>query len=175
MLTREFDDDVEAYTSQPLSINYVLNEKEIRYTPDILVQTIASDFYFIEVKSFYAFQLEKNRQKFAYLQSHFREKYQRELKLISCRDIYIDAQITNLDSLYRFKKFSVSKEAEELFSELPNVINSMAYQQLCRDKNTHRFNNFMTLVAHNFFKFDATQPFDSQQSLFKKMETLCNY
>ena len=175
MLTLEFDCNVKAYVSQPLSITWVLNDTEIRYTPDLLVQTINDDFYFIEVKPFFAFQLEKNIQKFAYLQSHFREKYQRELQLVSCRDIYIDAQISNLDSLYRFKKFSVTQEVLELFNELPSVIDSTFYQQLCSDTNKCRFNNFMTLVSHNFFTFDATQSFESQQVLFEKKEPSCHY
>jgi hypothetical protein len=175
MLVLEFDCKVKAYVSQPLSITYVLNDKEIRYTPDILVQTINDDYYFIEVKSFDAFQLVKNIQKFAYLQSHFREKYQRELQLVSCRDIYIDAQISNLDSLYRFKKFSVTRESLALFNELPSVIDSTFYQQLCSDTNKSRFNNFMTLVAHSFFTFDVTKNLEFHQSVFEKQEAQCNY
>tara|TARA_R110002124_G_scaffold65577_9_gene179340 strand:+ start:455 stop:1084 length:630 start_codon:yes stop_codon:yes gene_type:complete len=171
MLTLEFDTNILAYTSQPLSINYELNDKEIRYTPDLLVQTVTGDFYFIEVKPHSIFQLEKNKQKFAFLRAHFRNRYQRELQLMRCHDIYIGAKIPNLDSLYRFKKFNVTQAAKVLFDELPSVIDSTIYRQLRRHENKHRFNDFMTLLAHDFFNFDITKNFESTQSLFKKRET----
>jgi hypothetical protein len=175
LLTLEFDGNIDAYTSQPFSITYELNDKEVRYTPDTLVQTHSGDFYLIEVKPFYAFQLEKNMQKFAHLQSLFHEKYQRELRLMSCRDIYIDVQIPNLDVLYRFKRLKVTQEVEQLFKELPNLIDSTIYQQLCSDKNKIRYNSFMTLLAHDFFNFDVTRPFECQQAVFEKREALCNH
>lgn len=117
LICLDFDTDVEAILEQPFSLNYQLDGRELRYTPDVLAQYRKRDgripVVVFEVKPYEELRLEfaKYRQRFKQMVRYCREREWR-FKIVTERDIrtpYLD----NAKFLRKYRRLAT----QELYKE----------------------------------------------------------
>lgn len=108
LLRLEFQPEVSAYTTQPISFVYKdWAGDDRRYTPDQLVR-IDEKYKFGEVKRDVVANSASFREAFSHLQMHSIGRYQAPLELVVESDIRHGEYINNLKKLYGYKAVSLS-------------------------------------------------------------------
>lgn len=96
LLLLEFEDDVIAYNTQPASFTYLVNGKNRRYTPDLIISHKHKGVYFEEIKPKDKLGSQKNIEKFDILSKAFAAISDNGLKLVTEEQIYVGSTIANL-------------------------------------------------------------------------------
>ncbi|ANG63056.1 hypothetical protein A8C75_11615 [Marinobacterium aestuarii] len=147
----EMNNNIIYFNSQPLSIEYQINGKSRRYTPDFFVKEINVVAYFIEVKSDLKELSEKEKNKFNILAELFNKAgFNLKVQFISYKSQatknaiflyrYLDNAPLNLNNNFRFK------------GDIASYLNEFKYD-----------NNLADLyykMARGEVKFDINKPID---------------
>lgn len=112
----EFARNVESFDEQPISINYRLNGRQRRYTPDFGLRWRDGRQWFVEVKPYELLQLEKNQEKFAAIGEYFRRRRDTFITMTE-RDIRHPIRMPLVKDLLRQR----DDAALEALSEMENV------------------------------------------------------
>jgi len=164
-LMLEFDDGVERYQTQPISLLYLsANDRQARYTPDFLVRS-AGGFHFEEVKPEVYTNCTKFRGLHQLHRMHIQQRCESTLHLVTDRDIRVGHTIPNLHLLYHFRrvatpnwsrqKLRANLGAAPLFGDLKDFV---ARQSL---SDTIPF----ALLFKRRYLFDVTQKLTTETRL----------
>jgi hypothetical protein len=154
LLLLEFDDSVEAYKAQPLSIAHTsINQKPARYTPDQLIRRQGEKYFFREVKPESKVD-DALKQKIAHLNEHTMNAYSAPLEIITDAEIRVGANISNLNILYSYKRVCIDHvDIAQVARRLPAEFIFSALREVCL-KLQYRDSIPFALLAHGVFKFD---------------------
>jgi len=159
LMTLEFDPHVTTYTTQPFSINYAIEGRKRRYTPDILAKYGDNSFKSIEVKPLAKFQQPKNIKKFTVLRAFFQRELDHPLILLSCADIYQGAQIDNLKRLYPYcQQRTLNKAQQHAYHQLPEQLTLVSLITTLKNDTYSAYHAAMQLVANRYLSWDVTTP-----------------
>jgi len=118
----EFDESVERYVTQPLSIAYLSErDKPTRYTPDLLIKYVDSNRIYGEVKPFSRTQSHGFLRKISWLNDILSNSQDTPLKVITCKDFKGDKMILNKRMLYQYLPLA---EREELAAAVAPFLKS---------------------------------------------------
>lgn len=168
LLLMEFDDDIEAYKTQPISIQYKDAQGHIRrYTPDYLFKRKSHGvFGFKEVKMA-AFVNEALDAKIALINRRLKKSYGSELEVITDREIRVGCRVANLKVLYSYRRCHI--DPSNVGAVLRNLPNNFMYGDLidCTRKLKLKDTMPLTLLAHGIMSFDTSAPLLNETRLYK--------
>jgi len=156
LLSLEFDDDVLAYKSQPLSIVYSnALGKDKRYTPDVLVRFKTND-QLIEVK--HADHVsEQVLRKLRLVNKHHYRLNRPLVSIVTNADFSHGETITNLVLLYNYKKVSIERcHQSDIITRIDRHI-TLGELLILSKQNKQSQVITMALIAHNLLKFDMSK------------------
>ena len=168
LLVMEFDDDIAAYKTQPISIQYKDLQGNIRrYTPDYLFKRKSDgEFGFREVKMA-EFVSENLNKKVALINRRLRRDYGSELKIITDREIRVGYTVANLKVLYSYRRICIDpSDTDRILRGLPREFkygDLISFAKMLDLKNTMP----LALLAHGVLSFDKTSPLLSETRIFK--------
>ncbi len=159
LLVMEFDDDIERYKTQPISIQYKnAFGKVCRYTPDSLFKRKSSgEFVFREVKMSNRVN-EELKAKFALINRQIMKSYDSRLEIITDSEIRVGNRIDNLKVLYSYRRVDINQsDAMEIMKALPQ---EHCYSELidCAKRLGAPDVTPLALLAHGYLYFDTTSP-----------------
>jgi len=151
-LIREFDRNIVRYLTQPQSFGYKKKRRQVRYTPDALVQLQDGTFYYDEVKPFAIYQKTLVHEHYQYLAKLFDQVIGHPLKINTANSKESNMQIPNLQRLYFFLRQRFDRTAaEDLIPKLPSKSICLAeLASLCK-KNGMQPNFGLQMVANQYF------------------------
>lgn len=169
LLLLEFDDEVESYKSQPMSIKYKNSLDEIcRYTPDYLFKRKANGkFVFREVKMSKRVD-DALKEKVALINHRINKSYNANLEIITSDEIRVGCRIDNLNMLYSYKRVQINP------ADIGVIINRMprefSYEELIDSTKKAGAKNVMplSLLAHGYLHFETSSPLTSSTRINKK-------
>lgn len=154
LLTLEFDDDVDAFVTQPLSIQWHDGDRIRRYTPDVLVWR-KDRREFIEVKP-----LEDVtpalRWKITRLDARCLERFGTRLRLVTEQDFLTGAKLANLKLLYGYKRIDLRSSCTDALAGLPSETTFAKLRAYARRSGLPEALPF-ALLAQGRYRFDPTQ------------------
>lgn len=100
----EFAPSVARYVTQPKSFSWRYQGRELRYTPDILVQYINGIYEFVEVKPLVKAKNKVFTDKFVALRKQFSFGQNSALRLMTCPTIRHQGDHIRRRQLYRYRK-----------------------------------------------------------------------
>ena len=159
LLVMEFDDDIERYKTQPVSIQYKnAFGKVCRYTPDSLFKRKSSGgFVFREIKMSNRVN-EELKAKFALINRQIMKSYDSRLEIITDSEIRVGNRIDNLKVLYSYRRVDINQsDAIEIMKALPQ---EHCYSELvdCAKRLGSPDVTPLALLAHGYLSFDTTSP-----------------
>lgn len=168
LLVMEFDDDIERYKTQPISMQYKnALGKVCRYTPDSLFKRKSSgEFVFREVKMSNRVN-EDLKVKIALINRQIMRSYASRLEIITDGEIRVGKRIDNLKLLYSYRRVDVNQpDAMEVMKALPQ---ELCYGDLidCAKRLGARDVTPLALLAHGYLSFDTTSPLVSSTRIIK--------
>lgn len=157
LLLMEFDDDIEAYKTQPISIQYKNSSGKIsRYTPDYLYKRKSrARPGFHEVKM--AARVDDELiNKLALVNVRIKKAYGTQLEIISDTEIRVGRRIDNLMALYSYRRLDINNsDAVRLLNNMPS---EFCYGDLIDHAKRLGAKNVtpLALLAHGRLTFDTT-------------------
>ena len=169
LLILEFDDEIESYKSQPISIQYKNTLGETcRYTPDYLFKRkVSGKFIFREVKMFERIN-DELKEKVVLINRRLTSSYDSKLEIISSNEIRVGSRIDNLDMLYSYRRVQVDpSHANGIINRMPS---EFPYAELIDAAKKAGEKNVipLCLLAHGYLCFDMTSPLASNTRINKK-------
>lgn len=169
LLLLEFDEDIEAYKAQPMSLTYRnASGRECRYTPDQLIKIKSSKkFVFREVKPSERVNNEIIA-KIELINQHIKKVYRTSLEIITSKEIRIGSRIENLNKLYSYRRVNINPtDAEIVLSNLPMEFN---YSELVTITKHYAIKDVMplALIAHGLLSFDTSAQLNDATKIVKK-------
>ncbi|MGR3972280.1 Tn7 transposase TnsA N-terminal domain-containing protein [Shewanella sp. 1180_01] len=155
LLLLEFEDDVIAYNTQPASFTYLINGKNRRYTPDLIISHKHKGVYFEEIKPKDKLGSQKNIEKFDILSKAFAAISDNGLKLVTEEQIYVGSTIANLKKLYHYRSLTLSEQCQQVMQELPARITYCGLISWAESHQCHVYDP-MILLANRCYTFDLT-------------------
>ncbi len=153
-LRLEFEPTIKRYLTQPFSFQLNINNRKSRYTPDVLVETIKGDFFFIEVKPMNVYQKEKNQIKFAQVKAFFEEELNVPFKVLTEKDIREGKLTQNLQQLYGFLALTIEKNiVQKVIAKLPETLSVIVLEEVCAQVGKSA-QYAWALIAQGYFNFE---------------------
>ncbi|NIA56725.1 heteromeric transposase endonuclease subunit TnsA [Massilia sp. TW-1] len=176
LICLDFDPDVEAILEQPFSLNYQLDGRELRYTPDVLAQYRERDgripIVVFEVKPYDEVRLDfaKYRQRFKQMIRYCRERDWR-FKIVTERDIrtpYLD----NAKFLRKYRRLATQElYREQLLYSLralgpttPQALLAMAYLHV--EKRMAALPELWRMVARREVSTELNKPLTMHSTIW---------
>ena len=116
MYLLEIDPDVVSYRSQPLKISYTLNNQLRQYTPDFLVQRVATE-QIVEIKPEKRVNQEHNLQLFQAI-TKLGQCQGWEFVVITDKMIKKEPLLSNLKLLYRYTQIRLTLQKPDDLSSI---------------------------------------------------------
>ncbi len=168
-LCLEFDANVARYVAQPFSVTYSLNGRNVRYTPDFLVQLTNGRFKSQEIKPSEKLASPKNQRKFQTLQAYFAQSLHHPLELVDEKFIYRGHKVNNFQRLYPYLQRQPSATELQTLNGLP--CQQLSFGELVGHLAEHvqePLHSALTLVALGFFDWNETLLIDENSTLTLK-------
>lgn len=160
-LMLEFDVAVHEYASQPESFSV----HGRRYTPDFLVEYKSGHAEYVEIKHTY------------YLNDEFYDRHQLRkqiihevtgLELVLLSELDIDnVEVGNYELLMGYKTLNVN-HLQPVICNLPRKIKLSRLEKLVSNLPGGSRAHAWSLVAHQHFCFDTSEPFNAETTLMKR-------
>lgn len=180
LICLDFDPDVEAILEQPFSLNYQLDGREFRYTPDVLAQYRERGgrvpVVVFEVKPYDELRLEfaKYRQRFKQMIRYCRDREWR-FKIVTERDIrtpYLD----NAKFLRKYRRLATQElYKEQLLYSLkalgpttPQALLAMAYLHV--EKRMAALPELWRMVARREVNAELEKPLTMHSTIWLRTE-----
>lgn len=164
LLTAEFDDMIEAFVSQPLSIGWHDGQATRRYTPDVLVWRADGRREFLEIKPLELVTPEV-RWKVTVLNRRFIERFDTPLKLVTESDFIKGSSLENLHLLYSYRRFDLSpfSEALQALRSTPEI----TLRELREEAGHAGLPAALPFaaIAHGHFRFNTAEPLSAETRL----------
>jgi hypothetical protein len=165
ILRLEFDPSVKHYLTQPCSFYIKINGKKRRYTPDILVETVDGQFYFVEVKPKTKADDKEFITKFTQITQFFETEVHIGIQLLTDDVIRCNKLIPNLELLYAFIDVPMKPQINKrIFSEISGPMSISDIESICQ-KFVKSTEYVWGLIAQGFFNF-------SNETVIKKNDLL---
>ena len=153
----EFAPSVKRYVTQPKSFGWQYQKRKLRYTPDILVEFVNGNYEFIEVKPLALTEESEFAEKFEALQANFSEWQERELRLMTCREIRHQDEHLRRHQLYQFRKREpVTEEQQQLGKSVLTSHETLKIQDLVLAFESKGYTpiDAWTFLSHQYHNID---------------------
>ena len=156
-LRLEFDDSVQRFLTQPFSLKLIINNRLVRYTPDILIEFVDGSYALVEVKPSKKIKEKKLASKLETIRNFCLNELGIPFHILTEKEIHQGKYIANLQQLYPFKDIKISeafsKKAEE---SLQSPFTVSALEELCIQKNKNS-KHAWAMIAQGFVTFDTNE------------------